>query len=382
MNNIEKVDTDDLVDSKLPYGNELKNLLKQPQITEAYIASTLKKKGIFYGKREKSDTIPVLCSTLLSPQEFQEIREHQQTKESNYKKKSTLIKWKSSSDLMSVMPEIDTNQVCQTEYYNYEICGQPTFFPQNGDTNSLEFAYEIVRYDLDETCYSNTKKVFPANIRIEKRDNFLDIKVTSNFTSKETEDVNAKIVAHVKQALMSGGHIEESEEKLTFDSFNNEERISFFWSLTGSINSDFLKFKKITDIDIKPDDSVEIPKNINIDWMAKKISRMHISGEEIHQTLFITDKKCHPYLIIWNMQAGFDFSNHSAEGSCRVTFEFTNYSRSNNKKSEFSISVDSINLQKKYKHINQVALKKEILEILDVMKIDKFKNFLDKPKSK
>jgi len=379
MNDIEKIESNELIDSKLPYGHELKNLLKQPQITEAYITGTLKKKGIFFGKRDKSDTVPLLSSTFLSPYEFQKIREHQQTKESNYKKKSTLIKWKSTSDLISVMPEIDTNQVCQTEYFNYEICGQPTFFPQDGNTNALEFSYEVVRYDLDETCYSNTKKIFPANIRIEKRDNFLDIKVTSNFTSKETEDVNAKIVAHVKKALISGGHIEDSEEKLNFDSFTNEERISFFWSLTGNINSDFLKFKKITDIDIKPDDGAEIPANLNINWMAKKISRMHLSGDQIHQTFFITDKSCHPYLIIWNMQVVFDFSNHTAEGNCKVTFEFANYSRSSNKKSEFSISVDNISLQKKYKHINQIALKKEILEILDGMKIDKFKDFLEKP---
>ena len=82
------------------------------------------------------------------------------------------------------------------------------------------------------------------------------------------------------------------------------------------------------------------------------------------------------------MQVVFDFSNHTAEGNCKVTFEFANYSRSSNKKSEFSISVDNISLQKKYKHINQTALKKEILEILDGMKIDKFKDFLEKPELK
>lgn len=361
------------LDSKLPYGDELKTLLVKNEITESFIQKTLKSKGIFYGIRKKDNTIPLLCASLLSPSQYEEIKNHRINKEDNIKRKSEVLTWKSSNTLFDEVPQINIRDAYHPEYDNFEFIGDPQFYPVSNNLNHLEYAYEIESYNLNDS-WSEKKKTFKGSIEIKLEDGNINLVAISNHTSKDTDQINKGILKHLKKELEKKQLISDKEEILTFDFFSNEERIDFFWSMTGNINSSKLKFKKISDIDIKLDETKNLPKDLSISWMDKKISKIHLNGDDVQSTFFIKDKKCHPYLLIWKMQVHFSYTGVTAAGECKVNFEFYNYSRSNNSKAEFGIDISSLETQTKYSHVSKAKIKSLLLEELDSLKINLFKS--------
>lgn len=59
----------------LPSGDNLKTLLSQSKITKADIKSILRQRGVFCSSDEKSNTVPLLMKSLISPLEFNELVE-------------------------------------------------------------------------------------------------------------------------------------------------------------------------------------------------------------------------------------------------------------------------------------------------------------------
>ncbi len=59
----------------LPSGDNLKTLLSQSKITKADIKSILRQRGVFCSSDEKSNTVPLLKKSLISPLEFNELVE-------------------------------------------------------------------------------------------------------------------------------------------------------------------------------------------------------------------------------------------------------------------------------------------------------------------
>lgn len=365
------------IDSKLPYGEELKALLVQNEISESFVQKTLKSKGIFFGKQRKEDTIPLLCAGILSPNEYERIKSHRIKKEDNIKRKSELLTWSSDKSLLDGVSQISIHETYQPEYDNFRFIGDPQFFPVNSNPNHLIYEYEIESFNLNDS-WSEKKKTYKASIEIRVNNNDIDLIAISNHTSKDTDKINKTLIKTLKDDLNKKGLISSKENKIIFSFFSNEERIKFFWSLTGGLTGPAFSFKKITEIDVKPDELKKIPSNLDISWMEKKISKIHLNGEEIQSTFFIKDQSCHPYLIIWKMQAYFRFSikNPSSTGHCKVNFEFYNFSRSNNDHAEFGIDINTIDLDTKYRNLSISKVKKALLEELDSKKVEIFKTLL------
>ena len=233
------------IDSKLPYGEDLKTLLKQNEITESYIHKTLRSKGIFFGKTNKEDTVPLLCACLLTPSEYEKIKEHRNEKEDNTKRKSEVLTWSSSNNLLTEAPALNIREICPTEYDNYQFLGDPQFFPVDGNPNKLIYEYEIECYNLMDN-WNDKQKTYKGSIQIEVKNGSVDLVATSNHTSKHTDKINGKLLSQLKSELRSKGAISNKEQKISFDFFTNEERIAFFWSLTGSLSDPTLTFNQIS----------------------------------------------------------------------------------------------------------------------------------------
>ena len=92
-------------DAKLPYGHELKNLLVQPYFTEASLRQLLQKEGVFYNRKDKKYTIPILSSMLLTPSEYEFIKEQVKDKEENFKYRSSQWCWQSQKKLFDELPK-------------------------------------------------------------------------------------------------------------------------------------------------------------------------------------------------------------------------------------------------------------------------------------
>ncbi len=67
----------------VPYGEQLRGFANQKFISSAEIHRILKERGIFLLNQEKDFTVPILQTLLLSPSEFDKIREAFSQKEDN-----------------------------------------------------------------------------------------------------------------------------------------------------------------------------------------------------------------------------------------------------------------------------------------------------------
>jgi hypothetical protein len=355
------------IDSKLPYGDTLKSLLLQNQLSESYLKKTLQKKGIFIGPKLKSKTVPILCSCLLTPSEFSEIKEHRSEKESSTKQRSEKLKGKTKKPLNEIIPDLDITQICESEYNEYNFIGMPSFDMVDKNPNHLIMEYEIQCNNHIDSWTEQGKK-YSASVEIKKTGDSIDTIAISNHTGSDTDKINRKILSSVKESLRNSGDIENTDTRILFNSFTNKNRIDFLWQLTGKSSSSSINFDRITDIDLKADKSLTPPSSLNIDWMIKEISRMHLSGDSLQNTFFLSNRNCYPFLLIWRMQATFRYEIKNTEGRCKVNFEFSNYPRREN--AEFEIGIDSIVPDKPYKHVPTRSIRAAILEEFSQKKLD------------
>jgi len=272
-------------ETKLPYGSELNDLLTQHYVTEANVTQLLQKKGVYYGIKDKKFTVPIVASMLLTPEEFEFLKEKRNTKEDRLKRSSRVHGWSSKKSLSEEIPtNINVRDIIDTRFKGYEIVGNPRFVVQN--KNKVTMKFNIERID-NTKGWCNSRRIFNGVIELEVRNGDVEVSIVKKSTSTETEEVCDKVVSYFKNELRKKKCITQDQLSIIFSSFSNEERISFFWDLTGDIPEPFMKFESITDIDVKPDSQKTIPTEIPIEWMANKISKLHVSGEKLHDTFFI-----------------------------------------------------------------------------------------------
>src|SRR5690242_17891656 len=114
------------LDLLLPFGETLRSFLEQTFITPSDLKHALRARGVFQGRTEKRDTIPVLTCCLLSPGEFDELRQQQATREDNQKTTTRTLVWNSAKTLLDAIPaDLDLTEFLGGEFTNYKIIGSP-----------------------------------------------------------------------------------------------------------------------------------------------------------------------------------------------------------------------------------------------------------------
>jgi hypothetical protein len=81
------------VERFLPFGEMLRTFVQQPFLSKADLSKLLRDRGVFINPDQKENTIPWLTSLLLSPDEFDRLREAQSSREDNQKTITQLIDW-------------------------------------------------------------------------------------------------------------------------------------------------------------------------------------------------------------------------------------------------------------------------------------------------
>src|SRR5690606_36412743 len=349
------------IDSKLPYGETLKSLLLQRQLSDSYLHKTLQKKGIFIGSNSKDKTVPILCSCLLTPSEFSEIREHRTEKEDSTKQRSEKLTLKTEKRIEEELPEFNITDLCGSEFNEFTFIGIPTFSRVNNNPDHCKIEYEI-RCNNHIDSWTEQGKKHKGSIEIKRKGDSIETIAISNHTATATDKINRNLLSFVKRKMKENGDIEDIDARILFNSFENKDRIDFLWKMTGNSESEKLRFDKITDVDLKADRSKNPPKSLNIEWMIQEISRIHLSGDSLQNTLFLSNSDYYPFLLIWRMQATFRYEIKNTEGNCRINFEFSNYPKRDN--AEFEISIESIVPDKPYKHVPTTSIRSNILEEL------------------
>jgi hypothetical protein len=367
------------LDLLLPFGETLRSFLEQPFITPSDLKHTLRARGVFQGRTEKRDTIPVLTCCLLSPAEFDELRQQQVTREDNQKTTTRTLAWNSARTVLDVIPsDLNLADFIDADFTNYKLIGSPRFVAVGGDPDALLFEFEIEREDLSKS-WARTKSVFKGSLRIQKAGEGNRVKFVLTHTAEETREVNHRLVQRLHQHFKESGAVRADEEidAIRFSSFDNEGRISFFRSLADKMQCSDFEFRKMTDLGACPEDQLPLPTNLK--WMEDNVSSLSLNGQALQDTFFIKDKSCHRYLLFYAVDADLGFEYLGCIGTCSVRFEFPDFVSSKSRETEFQVNISALSVEPGGAAISKVELKEQLLQRLNDYKLKQFDRYRARP---
>jgi hypothetical protein len=162
-----KKEPDD-IDQFLPCGEMLRGFMEQPFVNRDDLKKVLRNRGVFTSNVEKHDMIPILSATILSPSEFDYLRECQNSREDNPKIITQTIEWQSEDTLFESVPEnFEINSFLDLEFSNYKVIGSPTFIPIEGNPNHIKIDFSIEREDLSKNWATN-KSIFSGSLELKR----------------------------------------------------------------------------------------------------------------------------------------------------------------------------------------------------------------------
>lgn len=152
----------------------------------------------------------------------------------------------------------------------------------------------------------------------------LKVEVDRFRTSVDTDKINDRLTNAIGKFYKSKGITkEEKPESISFDDFDNSERIRFFLQLT-SIDTPELSFKEIGDFEIVRDqDAGELPKEPKIEWMEGRVAKIKINGKDLGKVFLLEEQKYYPHYFVVKMSAAYAFKFGANVGECGVDFFFS-----------------------------------------------------------
>lgn len=310
----------------IPSGTELRILLNSNHISYGDISSTLKEKGIFCGNSDKIISVPLLTATLLTSDEYSKIIDNSISRSSKPKNKiSSLELVDSDVDLNTPLKNLFSSDFNLFEGIpNIEITKKPNpIFDKN---NIVRIRYEIKRIDFSKD-FLKREISFEGEILVQKKDIDLKIEFLSTHTSKETEAINQRICVAIAKKLKNSGIVKSDvESKITFNSFEEIERVRFFKRLTVGKEA-FLILDDVNEIVINREASTKpLPNDPEVSWMNQTVKHMTIDGDRLHNIFLISDEKYYQYYFIDDMTLTYKYEFGIHKGQVIINFFFSSSS--------------------------------------------------------
>lgn len=372
----------DNIDKFIPFGELIRGFVNQPYLSNSDLKVFLRKRGIFTREWNKTDTVPIIANLLISPSEFDDLKDLQNTREDNTKKNTSRLDWNSNEDLTVILDGFNFKDVIPNEGVNYWFKQEPQIRVINErEDKKILMEFEIERKDLNKSWYES-KNIFQGQIEIEKTTEN-EIKITKSFTSNESKSAANGIQKKLVEFFKKKGCVKQESKlkKILFGDFTNEERVVFFYRLSAHMEDErVFNFKDIVNMEFRPDEKFSLPEEIK--WMKNK-SELMLKGKEIHDTFFIKEKEYHKNLEFWEMESSYSFEYKGYKGSCNLILSFNNFLK-DNKKAEFEINISQFRLKdsSEYTARDKTSIRNELLNIFEQRKDHTYRKFMEYLKEK
>lgn len=363
------------IDQILPHGELLRGFMEQSFVGKGDLKDVLRNRGIFTRNTEKHDTIPILSSTILSPSEFDYLRECQNSKEDNPKIITQTIEWQSEETLFDSVPDrLDINSILDLEFSNFKVVGSPNFVPIDGNPDCIRIDFSVEREDMSKNWATN-RSVFPGSLELKRMEEEDEVKIVVTHTANETKYVASKVSTSLVKHFKDKGCIDPSKniEKILFSRFTNFNRIMYLFSLTEKCNSTMLNFVDIVDVEFSPDANNPLPQGI--DWMEQKIEDLKLNGNALHQTFFLSDKRYYDFLNLYKVDSKFKFDVRGLTGECVISVGFPDYGRTKNPNVEMEVNIRAMSFDITPRGVNKAEIKQTLLREIENQKIENFKHY-------
>lgn len=362
------------IDKFIPYGEALRGFVNQKFITPPVLQSILKERGIFVPNADKDYMVPIVQTLLLSPTEFDKIRDAFARKEDNEKKISREISFSSNATLyQSDIMQMNVEDFLKRQLPTCKIKQAIRFVQTDNNPNHLTAKFTIIRNDINKCWYEQTNE-FSGSVEIINENGKGAIRITH--TSPETKDLAEYIVKNQIRQYKDKGLLKEdvNPQKILFSTFTNTTRFVFFFRLTTKIeNNGIFTFVDIKDISIKPQDECVLPAEIL--WM-ENIQRLIISGKSLNEKAFMKEEKFYCNLELWSIEATFEYDYNGQKGYVCICFGFPDYN-SKGGNAEFEVNIKSLVPEKTLSAKEKRDLKSKLLSLMDNQKLTVYSNFLN-----
>lgn len=305
------------------WGDRLRVLLNSDHISSGEITETLKEKGIFIGSTNKSDTVPLLSASLLTPGEFKRLVEKSFARESGKKYSSCKFRLTAQSNnwkdeiLNSFDSVIDGIQL----EANREFASEPSISVDPDGNVRISYSLRVLDFSKD---WIEQEVLYPGEVLLKQSGSGLEIEVNRFRTSKDTNKLNDAITGAIGKFYKSKGvTTDENPESINFDDFTNSERIRFFLQLT-SVKSPEFSFKEIGNFEIIRDQEAgALPKEQRIEWMEGHVNKIHIKGNDLGKLFLLQELSYYQYYFLVKMTATYAFKFGANAGECGIEFAFS-----------------------------------------------------------
>lgn len=362
------------IDKFIPYGEALRGFVNQKFITPPVLQSILKERGIFVLNADKDYMVPIVQTLLLSPTEFDKIRDAFARKEDNEKKISREISFSSNATLyQSDIMQMNVEDFLKRQLPTCKIKQAIRFVQTDNNPNHLTAKFTIIRNDINKCWYEQTNE-FSGSVEIINENGKGAIRITH--TSPETKDLAEYIVKNQIRQYKDKGLLkgDVNPQKILFSSFTNTTRFVFFFRLTTKIeNNGIFTFVDIKDISIKPQDECVLPAEIL--WM-ENIQRLIISGKSLNEKAFMKEEQFYCNLELWSIEATFKYDYKGQKGYVCICFGFPDYN-SKGGNAEFEVNIKSLVPEKSMSAKEKRDLKSKLLSVMDNQKLTVYSNFLN-----
>lgn len=356
----------------LPFGESLRAILQHDSIKDRERRQLLRMKGVFVNNPDEDSTFPILTTSLLSPNEFEFLKERLQAKEDREKTITRTLDWESNKTLISAIPDnFNIQEIIKTNFPRYNVIGNPNFkmIDNNPDRIALDFKCETTNYSK---VWFRGKNEFKGQVTFEKvktKDNKVQLQIIH--TSPETTEIAEKVSKNLEKHFKANSYMNPQKEiqRILFKDFTNSERIEFFLSMTEG--NDIFSFTKATFLDIGPDPNENLPSDIN--WLElAKVRELNINGEVLHNLPFLKDKNLHQFMELAEMEIIYDFSLPTVEGNCKIRFGFNNYFKNRIGNIELVVDFVKINPKDEYSTTPLASIRQQLFKEFEKFKTEKY----------
>ncbi|MFD2918589.1 hypothetical protein ACFS6H_02635 [Terrimonas rubra] len=357
----------------LPFGDSLRAILQHDSIKDRERRQLLRMKGVFVNNCDEDSSFPILTTSLLSPNEFEFLKERFQAKEDREKTITRTLEWETDKTLIAAVPDnFNIQEIIKTNFPKYKVIGNPNFTMVDNNPNKvcLDFKCETNNYSKP---WFRGKSEFKGKVTFEKItsiDNKVQLQIIH--TSPETTDIAEKVSKHLERYFKANNYMNPKKEiqRILYRDFTNEERIQFLLSMTEG--NDVFTYTRATFLDIGPDPSEALHEDIR--WLElAKVRELNINGEKLHELPFLKEKDLHKYMELSEMEIIYDFQLPSIEGNCTIRFGFLGYDFKKRIGSiEFVVDIPKIQPKDQYSAVPFSSIKTQLFREFEKFKTEKY----------
>lgn len=322
------------VETMLPCGDSLRQLLTQSYISKNELFELLSLRGVFLSKTfDKDEIIPYLSKSIISPNEFEFLRRKQSQASGQSKGRTSTTYFDKN-----VIEDIPQVVKLAEPFIKKKLIGK---FPNSplakaltieaSQDGEVKVSFEINNKNLskDWTSVESLHKGELIFTNGKLKGDTPKTNILSSAESPESRQVAKVIEREVVQQLKKIGVIPQKEKpsKILFSDFSRVLRNKFLFSFLNEQVAISLKFSQLKNIDFTIDEDAEFMSEELIS-LKNRMDELVVSGRNLEQIAFITDKTYQETLVFYTFLAEYNFDymlgDDLIQGKVEIEFGFFN----------------------------------------------------------